>query len=168
MDGTKVLRVATAHLSYEGSDRWDITLGTVSKVGVPCILAPDNWSMVLGAKRGYVSWVNYQTYFNSLMDKRRSTVDGSNAFRHIFDRQRVVLCCACIDYTNCHRILSACYLHKIAPDYGYQVIGEGEIGGTSPMPKDQAHTWRTLLAEWEKEQAAVPSKPSLDLLSNKE
>ena len=96
--------VKTAHMSYKGPNRLDITVKSGDKVFVP------TWDMVKYLKAGRLSWESYEEMYHHRM--RNSYRDNRARWNEVLSMGEVVLVCYCETDEHCHRRLLAEYLAK--------------------------------------------------------
>ena len=103
------MEVYTAHYSYIGSDRLDITVKTGKKTFAP------TWEMVMKTKKGLMSQEEYTHKYTELM--RISYRENRQEWEELLARNRVVLVCFCPAGAFCHRALLAEMLEKLGAKY---------------------------------------------------
>jgi len=104
------LHVLTARISYGGPDRLDVTRAGADPVGV--VFAP-SWPLLMMAKtmarRGpdaaEAGWTEYVPEYAAEM--RASYRQHRAVWDALLGRERVVLCCYCVNPARCHRRLLA-------------------------------------------------------------
>ena len=101
--------VYTSTVRYNGPDRLDITVKTGNRAFAP------TWELVLGFKKGALSWEDYSWAYRVLMLK--SYRDNRAEWDALLQRDQVTLVCYCKDEAFCHRWLLANYLAKMGADF---------------------------------------------------
>jgi len=93
-----MLKVFTSRIGYKGSKRvLDITVKSADKAFAP------TWDMVMGFKRGSLSWSEYEDRYHAMM--RKSWVISKARWKEVLGWDEVVLVCYCKDDRFCHRRL---------------------------------------------------------------
>ncbi len=108
------MKVYTAHISYTGPDRLDITVKSGNKAFAP------TWSMVMASKRGEMSEAEYREQYIQKM--RHSYLNNHEEWQKLMQQDQVTLVCYCKPGKFCHRIILA----KILAEMGAQYLGERE------------------------------------------
>lgn len=123
-----MLRVYTSQVGrYRGPDGLDTTIKSSSGIGR--VFAPPSWGMVMGLKRGRVSWEAYTGWY--LGHLRRMREERRDAFEALLARDRVVLLCYCRPGERCHRRLLAQVLaQEGAQDAGEIAAPQAAMGGS--------------------------------------
>ena len=132
----QALRIATARIGYDRhgareEDRvLDITVRSARDEGK--LMAPE-WRMVRDFKEDRIDWPTYTRQYQDLLRKRyaRYAQVFHDLIRDAIDEdKRLVLTCYCNtgpDSRECHRVLMADILGKIARQRGYEASGEGDL-----------------------------------------
>jgi len=102
----------TAHYSYRGTDRLDITVKGKDPIGR--VFAP-TWDMVMGYKNKKIDWDEYSRQYRNLM--RKTYKECRQVWESILARDEVTLVCFCRPDQNCHRFLLAGYFEKLGATY---------------------------------------------------
>jgi hypothetical protein len=121
--------IATAHISYDGPGRRDITL----KSNPTHILSPNNWKMVnqgRNAKPGSDTWKKYVQWYKGLLWERYKA--DPQPFLDILEADYVVLCCYCTTPETCHRRLAVEALEWMADQHDIEMVYVGEINKELP------------------------------------
>lgn len=108
----------TAHYSYSGEDRYDITV----KTGDPAFAPP--WNLVAGYKNNNVSWEEYTQRYIQYM--RLSYQEQKQHWLDLFYKTSITLVCFCTDPEHCHRKLLAEILIKVGKAHNIHVAYHGE------------------------------------------
>ena len=115
-----MLEFYTAHISYGGSDKIDITVKGQDKIGH--IFAP-TWDMVMDYKNGKIEWIHYEWQFHKRMFqsyyKNRTQWDSMLTY----DKGPLTFTCYCPVHTRCHRSLVA----EILQWMGAKYLGEKQL-----------------------------------------
>lgn len=125
----------TAQIGYVGSSQQVVIDTTVkSSRGSAAVLAP-TWELVMGHKRGQISWEQYTNGYLSLMRRRYLLPYQKQRildFLHL--EEEVVFTCYCSQdrYPMCHRWLLVDIFNKIAQREGVNFAYEGELGKGNP------------------------------------
>ena len=110
--------VHTGTIRYRGNDRLDTTVKSGDRAFAP------TWDMVMGLKRGRLSWQQYVEQYTALM--RHSWKRHNKRWREVLSMDEVVLCCYCRDVNACHRGLLAEMLVACGKSLGVDVAYRGE------------------------------------------
>ena len=126
---TQKLTIKTAHISYKGTDDEIVINTTVgSATGIGKAFAP-TWDMVMGSKKGKISWEEYTAQYLKLM--RQRFAEDSGAFGTAVLFEDIVLTCYCQDSSegeqHCHRYLLVDLLTKVAASMEIEVEYGGEV-----------------------------------------
>lgn len=121
-------QIATARIGYRGR-MGERVLDTTVKSGTElgAVFAP-TWKLVLGVKRGELSWSTYVEGYTALMRDRYR--ENPTAFLEALNSERLVVCCYCKDThattRHCHRYLLADILEKVAKRHSiaFEYVGE--------------------------------------------
>jgi hypothetical protein len=121
-----MMQIATARINYRGAG---LVLNTTVKSG--CGLGKQyapTWAMVMGYKKGRITWVQYTEQYTALMRERYRT--DPEQFVRPLHQDHIVLCCyRYVDLKTsplyCHRFLLKDILLKLA---AYQQIDAEYIG----------------------------------------
>jgi uncharacterized protein YeaO (DUF488 family) len=98
-----MLKIFTSRIGYKGNKRvLDITVKSGDKTFAP------TWDMVMGLKRGKLSWSEYERLYHERM--RKSWVENRARWKEVLSWDEVVLVCYCRDLRFCHRRLLKNYL----------------------------------------------------------
>lgn len=108
------LKIYTSNISYQGEDKFDITVKTGDLDFAP------NWDMVWGHKTRKLSDVKYIEMYTELMNQ--SYKRFPHKWENLLSRDRVTLVCYCKKGKFCHRKLLAKLIHINFPETEY--IGE--------------------------------------------
>lgn len=125
------MRLFTAQIGYSGTSQQVVVDTTVkSSKGSAQVLAP-TWKLVMGHKKGLITWEQYTEGYLDLMRRRYNLPHQRERmldFLHI--PEDVVFCCYCNEwkYPQCHRFLLVDIYEKLAEKFGVQFIYDGELG----------------------------------------
>ena len=129
--GVLSLIVHTARISYQGTDRLDIT--RKSGAGIGLLFAP-SWKILtpmIDARRRWKTTATpfvdrvieenrlWHDYAEAYLDEMRGSYARHRAdWESLLERSEVTLCCYCSDYLACHRTLLAnAVLTKLGATY---------------------------------------------------
>ena len=112
------MKIHTSTVRYAGRDRLDVTVKSGDKVFAP------TWDMVMGYKKGSISWEEYTRQYTALM--RQSYARNTARWLEVLAQDEVTLVCYCRDDEECHRRLLAEMLAAVARkhDIPVEVCGE--------------------------------------------
>ena len=116
------LRVYTAHRSYAGADRLDVTIKEQDPVGRVFAPAPEDFRTYSTLKKAGLltleAWETYAKAYRAHM--ARSASDRADEWARLLARSEVTLVCFCVEPSFCHRRL----LGEILREKGAVVLGE--------------------------------------------
>jgi len=115
-----MLKFYTAHHSYKGDDRIDITVKGQHPIGK--IFAP-TWDMVMGLKEERITWLEYCEKYADLMVKslEEKPVEWISVIKYA--KHPMTFVCFCKELKACHRWLLAGILQQRGAEY----LGEREL-----------------------------------------
>ncbi len=120
--------IATARIGYRGrADERVLDTTVKSGTGLGAVFAP-TWKLVMGVKRGELSWSAYVEGYTALMRDRYR--ENQAAFLEALNSERLVVCCYCKDMhattRHCHRYLLVDILEKVATRHSiaFEYVGE--------------------------------------------
>lgn len=91
----------------------DITVKTGLQTFAP------TWEMVIGLKKGKISWKQYkELYLEKMRDSYRK---HRPTWERLLKRDKVVLACYCAKPDQCHRSILADILVKLGAEYGGEI-----------------------------------------------
>jgi len=99
----------------------DITVKSGDKTFSP------TWAMVMGYKKGTLSWEGYCEEYRAMM--RKSYKENKEAWEDLIkscNGKELILLCYCPAGSNCHRLLLQGYLGAVATAMGFEVVMGGE------------------------------------------
>lgn len=118
--------LCTAQMRYSNPEMWvlDTTVKS-SKTAVEKLFAP-TWDLVMGSKRGELSWGEYTAGYLQLLRQR---FHQNNAmFRLVMASEKpVVFKCYCAKGKNCHRLLLVDVFRKLCDDAHIPFEYRGEL-----------------------------------------
>jgi uncharacterized protein YeaO (DUF488 family) len=124
------LQIYTARISYSGPDRLDVTRAGGSIFG-------PSWDLLDAGRSGEIEWVTYVEIYmrqmrwcwqpgdNPADERRRAEV--RQRWLELLRRDRVVLCCYCVNPKRCHRTVLAGLLVKAGEHVGMPAEYLGEL-----------------------------------------
>lgn len=104
-----MLQIWTAHSSYNGPDRLDVSIETGDKAFVP--IKEVEWLFQLGM----IGMREYQREYVKLM--RYSWKNNYDRWVEVLKKKRIVLVCDCLPGKPCHRLILARLLQKARGRY---------------------------------------------------
>lgn len=110
-----MLQVFTAHVSYRGPDRLNITALAQDPVGK--YFAP-TWDLVTRFKKHEIFEEEFESLYRGQM--HLSQLERPDRWQELLSRERVILVCFCRPDRFCHRFILANILEK----QGAQALGE--------------------------------------------
>ena len=121
------MKIHTSQIGYEGT-RKELVLDTTYKTGFGLgkVFAPEK-ELVWLYKNQKIDWLEYRERYLKLLRSRYA--DNSEAFTMVLEGvDDLVLMCYCKAGKNCHRLLLADALVKIALNHGIEAkyVGEKE------------------------------------------
>jgi uncharacterized protein YeaO (DUF488 family) len=134
------MKLYTAHFSYPGPDRIDVTRGS-GKNGKWVVFAP-SWDLLedthfrvkhdkdITTEKALTIWNRYVERFTDEM--RGSYRRNRDLWQEMLEKPRVVLCCYCTDVRQCHRGLLSGIFGKLGATPMGEINKGDELWPTKP------------------------------------
>jgi uncharacterized protein YeaO (DUF488 family) len=82
------------------------------------VLAP-TWNMVMGYKKGTLSWEEYKEQYAEILEKAQQ--EERSRWENTLKRDKVVFLCYCPKGANCHRLLLAAEFKRFGKSINVEV-----------------------------------------------